>query len=92
MARHGRRGSRSQRVEALLSGREDGARRVRRDTDLHGVPTRALAPNQNEQRDRAHKPQDQEEDKDRRDLPERQLVPHAGDSEAEVHSGARVGQ
>lgn len=28
----------------------------------------------------------------RRDLPGRQLGPHAGDGEAEVHSGARTGQ
>lgn len=28
----------------------------------------------------------------RRDLPGRQLGAHAGDGEAEVHSGARVGQ
>lgn len=35
---------------------------------------------------------DQEEDEGRRDFPGQQLGPHAGDSEAEVHSGARVGQ
>ena len=33
-----------------------------------------------------------EKDEGRRDLPERQFGPHAGDGEAEVHSGARVGQ
>lgn len=92
MARHGRQGSRSQRAEALRSGREDGARRVRRDAGLHGIPAGALAPDQDEQRDRAHQPRDQEEDEGRRDLPGRQLGPHAGDGEAEVHSGARVGQ
>lgn len=43
-------------------------------------------------RDRAHQPRDQEEGEGRRDLPGRQLGPHAGDGEAEVHSGARVGQ
>lgn len=32
------------------------------------------------------------EDEGRRDLPERQLGPHAGDGEAKVNSGARVGQ
>lgn len=72
MARHGRRGSRSQRAEALRSGREDGARRVRRDAGLHGIPARTLAPDQDEQRDRAYRPQEQEEDKGRRDLPGRQ--------------------
>ncbi len=92
MARHGRQGSRSQRAEALRGGREDGARRVRRDAGLHGIPAGALAPDQDEQRDRAHQPRDQEEDEGRRDLPGRQLGPHAGDGEAEVHSGARVGQ
>lgn len=47
---------------------------------------------QDEQRDRTHQPQDQKEDEGRRDLPGRQLGPHADDGEAEVHSGARVGQ
>lgn len=72
--------------------REDGARRVRRDAGLHGIPAGALAPDQDEQRDRAHQPRDQEEDEGRRDLPGRQLGPHAGDGEAEVHSGAQMGQ
>ena len=51
-------------------------------------------PDQNEQWDRAHRPRDQEEGKGRRDLPGQQLGSHACDSdgEAEVHSGARVGQ
>lgn len=49
-------------------------------------------PDQDEQLDRAHQPRDQEEDEGRRDLPGRQLSPHAGDGEAETHSGARVGQ
>lgn len=49
-------------------------------------------PDQNEQWDRAHQPRDQKEDEDRRDLPGRQFGPHAGDGEAEVHSGARVEQ
>ena len=92
MARHGRRGSRSQRAEAPRDGREAGARRARRDAGLHGIPARALTPDQDEQRDRAHQPRDQEEDEGRRDLPGRQFGPHAGDGEAEVHSGARVGQ
>lgn len=92
MAHHGRRVNRAQRAEASRSGREDGARRVRRDAGLHGIPARALAPDQDEQRDRAHQPRDQEEDEGRRDLPGRQFGPHAGDGEAEVHSGARVGQ
>lgn len=47
---------------------------------------------QDEQRNRAHQPRDQEEDEGRRDLPGRQLGPHAGDCEPEVHSGARAGQ
>lgn len=63
-----------------------------RDAGLHGIPAGALAPDLDEQRDRAHQPRDQEEDEGRRDLPGRQLGPHAGDGEAEVHSGARVGQ
>lgn len=92
MARHGRRGSRSQRAEALQGGREDGARRIRRNADLHRIPARALAPDQDEQRDRARQTRDQEEDEGRQDLPGRQLGPHAGDGEAEVHGGARVGQ
>lgn len=49
-------------------------------------------PDQDEQRDRAHQTRDQEEDEGRRDLPGRQFGPHAGDGEAEVHRGARVGQ
>lgn len=49
-------------------------------------------PDQDEQRDRSHRLRDQEEDEGRRDLPGRQFGPHAGDGEAEVHSGARVGQ
>lgn len=76
----------------LGADRRDGARRVRRDAGLHGIPGRALAPDQDEQRDRARQPRDQEEDEGLRDLPGRQLGPHAGDGEAEVHSGARVGQ
>lgn len=68
------------------------ARRVRRNAGLHGIPAGALAPDQDEQRDRAHRPRDQEEDEGRRDLPGRQLGPHADDGEAEVHCGARVGQ
>lgn len=87
-----RRGNRAQRAEAPRDGREDGARRLRRNAGLHGIPAGALAPGQDEQRDRAHQPQDQEEDKDRRGLPRRQLGPHAGDGETEVHSGARAGQ
>ncbi len=79
-------------VDAARCGREDGARRVRRDAGLHGIPAGALAPDQDEQRDRAHQPRDQEEDEGRRDLPGRQLGPHAGDGEAEVHSGAQMGQ
>lgn len=39
-----------------------------------------------------HQPRDQKGDEGRRDLPGRQLGTHAGDGEAEVHSGARVGQ
>lgn len=92
MARHRGRGSRSQRAEALRDGREEGARRVRRDACLHGIPAGALAPDQDGQRDRAHQPPNQEEDEGRRDLPGRQLSPHAGDGGAETHSGARVGQ
>lgn len=42
--------------------REDGERRVRRDTGLHGIPAGALAPDQDGQRDRTHRPRDQEED------------------------------
>lgn len=84
------------RLRAPLGGagvhREDGERRVRRDTGLHGIPAGALAPDQDEQRDRTHRPRDQEEDEGRRDLPGRQLGRHTGVSETEVHSGARMGQ
>ena len=79
-------------VGTARGGRENGVRRVRRNACLHGIPAGAPAPDQDEQRDRAHQPRDQEEDESRRDLPGRQLDPHAGDGEAEVHSGARVGQ
>ena len=79
-------------IDEARGGREDGARRVRRDACLHGIPTGALAPYQDEQRDRAHQPRDQEEDEGRRDLPRRQFGSDVGDGEAEVHSGARVGQ
>ena len=92
MRQEGRGGGGRVGVDAARGGREDGARRVRRDACLHGIPAGALAPDQDEQRDRAHQPRDQEEDEGRRDLPGRQLCPHAGDGEAEVHSGARVGQ
>lgn len=85
-------GSRIAGVDAARGGRGDDARKVRRDADLQGIPARALAPGQDEQRDRAHQLRDQEEDEGRRDLPGRQLGPHAGDGEAGVHSGARVGQ
>lgn len=51
-----------------------------------------MAPDQDEQRDRAHQSRDQKEDEGHRDLPGRQLGPHAGDGEAEVHSGAWAGQ
>ena len=54
--------------------------------------SRSARPDQDEQRDRAHQPRDREEDEGRRDLPGRQLGPHAGGGEAEVHSGARVEQ
>lgn len=66
-------------------------RKVRRNAGRHGIPARALAPDQDEQQDRAHQPRDQEEDEGHRDLPGRQIDPHAGDGEAEVHSGARGG-
>lgn len=79
-------------VDAARGGREEGARRVRRNAGLHRIPARALAPDQDEQRNRTHRPRDQEEDEGRRNLPGRQLGPHTGDGEAEVHSGARVGQ
>lgn len=92
MARHRGWESQSQRAEALRDGRGDDVRQVRRDAGLHGIPAGALAPDQDEQRDRAHQPRDQEEDEGRREIPGRQLGPHAGDGEAEVHSGARVGQ
>ena len=49
--------------------REDGARRVRRDACQQGIPAGALAPDQDEQRDRALQSRDQEEDEGRRDLP-----------------------
>lgn len=91
-ARHGRRGSRAQHAEAPRDGREDGARQVRRDACLHGIPAGALAPDQVERRGRAHQPRDQEEDEGRRNLPGRQLDPHAGDGEAEVHSEAKMRQ
>lgn len=92
MRQEGRGGGGRVGVGTARSGREDGARRARRDTCLHGIPAGALAPNQDEQRDRAHQPRDQEEDEGRRNLPGRQLGPHAGVSEAEVHGGARMGQ
>ena len=92
MRQKGRGGGGEAGADAARGGREDGARRVRRDACLHGIPARALAPDQDEQRDRAHEPRDQEEDEGRRDLPGRQLSPHAGDGEAELHSGAREGQ
>lgn len=92
MRQEGRGGGGRAGVDAARGGREDGARRVRRDACLHGIHAGALAPDQDEQRDRAHQPRDQEEGEGRRDLPGRQLGPHAGDGEAKVHSGARVGQ
>lgn len=92
MRQEGRGGGGRVGVDAARGDREDGARRVRRDACLHGIPAGALAPDQDEQRDRALQQRDQEEDEGRRDLPGRQLGPHAGDREAEVHSGARVGQ
>ena len=92
MRQKGRGGGGKAGVDEARGGREDGARRVRRNAGRHGIPARALAPDQDEQRDRAHQPRDQEEDEGRRDLLGRQLGPHAGDGETEVNSGARVGQ
>lgn len=92
MRRKSRGGGGGAGIDEARGGREDGARRVRRDACLHGIPTGALAPDQDEQRDRAHQPRDQEEDEGRRDLPRRQFGSDVGDGEAEVHSGARVGQ
>lgn len=92
MRQEGRGGGGRVGVDTARGGHEDGARRVRRDACLHGIPAGALAPDQDEQRDRAHQPRDQEEDEGRRGLPGRQFGPHAGDGEAEVLSGARVGQ
>lgn len=92
MRKEGQEGGGRVRVDTARGGRENGTRRVRRDTYLHGIPAGALAPDQDEQRDRAHQPRDQEEDEGRRDLPGRQLGPHAGDGEAEVHSGHEWGK
>lgn len=92
MRQEGRGGGGRVGVDAARGGREDGARRVRRDAGLHGSLARTLAPDQDEQRNRAHQSRNQEEDEGRRDLLGWQLGPHAGDREAEVHSGARVGQ
>ena len=60
MRQEGRGGGGRAGVDAARGGREDGARRVRRDACLHGIPAGALAPDQDEQRDRAHQPRDQE--------------------------------
>lgn len=90
MRRKGRGGGGGAGIDAARGGHEDSARRIRRDACLHGIPAGALAPYQDEQRDRAHQPRDQEEDEGRRDLPERQLGPHAGDGEAE-EDGAEDG-
>lgn len=49
-------------IDAPRDGREDGAQRVRRDACLHGILAGALAPDQDERRNRAHQPRDQEED------------------------------
>lgn len=59
---------------------------------LHALPAGAPVPDQDEQRDRAHQPRDQEENEGRRDHPGRQLDLHSGDGVAEELSGARVGQ
>ena len=82
MRQEGRGGGGRVGVDAARNGREDGAQRIRRDAGLYGIPARELAPDQDEQRDRALQPRDQEEDEGRRDLPGRQLGPHADDGEA----------
>lgn len=50
------------RVDEARGGREDGVRRICRDTCPHRIPAGALAPDQDEQRDRAHQPRDKDED------------------------------
>lgn len=92
MRQKGRGGGGKAGVDEARGGREDGARRVRRDACLHEIPAGAPAPDRDEQRNQAHQTRDQEEDEGRRDLPGRQLGPHAGDGEALIHSGAQVGQ
>lgn len=69
MRQKGRGGDGGAGVDEARSGREDGARRVRRDACQQGIPAGALAPDQDEQRDRALQSRDQEEDEGRRDLP-----------------------
>ena len=72
-----------------VPGRRADSLRIGRYTNFLDT---TLAPDQDEQRDQARQPRDQEGDEGRRDFPERQLGPHASDGEAEVHSGARAGQ
>ena len=49
-------------VDEARDDRKYGTRRICREACLHGIPAAALAPDQDEQRDRAHQPRDQDED------------------------------
>ena len=89
MRQKGRGGGGGAGIDAARGGHEDSARRIRRDACLHGIPAGALAPHQDEQRDRTYQPRDREEDKGRRDLPGQQLGPHAGKDEVEAHSRSK---
>lgn len=89
MRRKGRGGGGGAGIDAARGGHEDSARRIRRDACLYGIPAGALAPYQDEQRDRAYQPRDREEDEGRRDLSGQQLGPHAGKDEVEAHSRSK---
>ena len=78
-------------ADELESMRLGAAARTVRDGFAETLAYTEFPPEQDEQRDRAHRPRDREEDEGRRDLPGRRFGPHAGDGGAEVHSGARVG-
>lgn len=89
-ARGARRGGRAREVEAQ-GGRQGRQGRLRRDADLHGVPSRALEEDQDQQRHRAAEPRDTQAHARGRHLPRRQVGPHARHREAQVRRRERVG-
>lgn len=83
-ARKAEEGGGGTRGHAARHGGQEGARRYRGDPDAHRFTALAPEAHPQQRRHRADKPRDKAEDEGRRDLPGRQLRPHARDGEAEI--------